>query len=112
MQNLQHVRFSVTSAAGAAGPNSYSTPDFTTQPCYFYTWCTDSMEAALAASCLHCSLLCVVQPHSFMQVRCGLESPEGGTYQQRVGHMRLLGEMYNFRLVDSRYASITTATVY
>ena len=37
-----------------------------------------------------------------MQVRCGLEAPEGGTYQQRVGHMRLLGEMYNFRLVDSR----------
>ncbi|KAL3151997.1 hypothetical protein ABBQ32_001118 [Trebouxia sp. C0010 RCD-2024] len=36
------------------------------------------------------------------EVRCGLEVPEGGTYQQRVGHMRLLGEMYNFRLVDSR----------
>lgn len=38
------------------------------------------------------------------QVRCGLEAPDSGTYQQRVGHMRLLGEMYNFRLVDSRYA--------
>ena len=37
-----------------------------------------------------------------LQVRCGLESPDSGTYQQRVGHMRLLGEMYNFRLVDSR----------
>ncbi|KAA6426413.1 MAG: hypothetical protein FRX49_03524 [Trebouxia sp. A1-2] len=36
------------------------------------------------------------------EVRCGLESPDSGTYQQRVGHMRLLGEMYNFRLVDSR----------
>jgi hypothetical protein len=40
-----------------------------------------------------------------VQVRCGLESPDSGTYQQRVGHMRLLGEMYNFRLVDSRYTS-------
>lgn len=44
-----------------------------------------------------------------MQVRCGLEAPEGGTYQQRVGHMRLLGEMYNFRLVDSRSVSLCTA---
>ena len=44
-----------------------------------------------------------------MQVRCGLEAPEGGTYQQRVGHMRLLGEMYNFRLVDSRSVSLYTA---
>ena len=32
-----------------------------------------------------------------------MEAPDSGTYQQRVGHMRLLGEMYNFRLVDSRY---------
>ena len=36
------------------------------------------------------------------QVRYGLEVPESGTYQRRVGHMRLLGEMYNFRLVDSK----------
>ncbi len=41
--------------------------------------------------------------NNMVQVRCGLESPDSGTYQQRVGHMRLLGEMYNFRLVDSRY---------
>ena len=49
-------------------------------------------------------LFTILHSAASMQVRCGLESPEGGTYQQRVGHMRLLGEMYNFRLVDSRYA--------
>ena len=25
-----------------------------------------------------------------------------GLYQRRVGHMRLLGELYNYRLMDSR----------
>jgi hypothetical protein len=38
------------------------------------------------------------------QVRAGLEEPEAGGYQKRVGHMRLLGELYNYRLVDSKCA--------
>ncbi len=37
-----------------------------------------------------------------MQVRVGLESVEEGAYQKRVGQMRLLGELYNYRIVDSR----------
>lgn len=45
----------------------------------------------------------MIQRCAALQVRCGLEAPDSGTYQQRVGHMRLLGEMYNFRLVDSRF---------
>lgn len=36
------------------------------------------------------------------QVRVGLESVEEGAYQKRVGQMRLLGELYNYRIVDSR----------
>jgi regulator of nonsense transcripts 2 len=36
------------------------------------------------------------------QVRLGLEAAEEGTYQKRVGQMRLLGELYNYRIVDSR----------
>ena len=36
------------------------------------------------------------------QVRLSLESPESGDYQRQVGHLRLLGELYNYRLVDSR----------
>ena len=39
-----------------------------------------------------------------MQVRVGLETPEVGSYQRRVAHMRLLGELYNYRLLDSRCA--------
>lgn len=37
-----------------------------------------------------------------VQVRVGLESVEEGAYQKRVGQMRLLGELYNYRIVDSR----------
>ncbi|KAK9806738.1 hypothetical protein WJX72_000988 [[Myrmecia] bisecta] len=36
------------------------------------------------------------------EVRVGLEAAEAGEYQRRVSHMRLLGEMYNYRLVDSK----------
>jgi hypothetical protein len=39
-----------------------------------------------------------------LQVRVGLETPEAGAYQRRVAHMRLLGELYNYRLLDSRCA--------
>lgn len=35
-------------------------------------------------------------------MRAGLEAPQAGGYQRRVGHMRLLGELYNYRVVDSR----------
>jgi len=37
-------------------------------------------------------------------VRVGLEVPEVGGYQRRVAHMRLLGDLYNYRLLDSRCA--------
>ncbi len=37
-----------------------------------------------------------------VQVMVGLESAEAGAYQKRVGQMRLLGELYNYRVVDSR----------
>ena len=37
-------------------------------------------------------------------MRAGLETPEVGSYQRRVAHMRLLGELYNYRLLDSRCA--------
>lgn len=40
------------------------------------------------------------------QVRMGLEAPEAGAYQKRVGHMRLLGELYNYRLLDSKHAPV------
>lgn len=37
-----------------------------------------------------------------MQIRAGLETPQAGAYQRRMGHMRLLGELYNYRIVDSK----------
>ena len=36
-------------------------------------------------------------------MRVGLETAEAGTYQRRVGYMRLLGELYAYKIVDSRY---------
>ncbi|KAK9868805.1 hypothetical protein WJX84_002149 [Apatococcus fuscideae] len=36
------------------------------------------------------------------EVRSGMEEPHLGTYQRRMGHIVLLGEMYNYKLVDSR----------
>ncbi|KAK9825703.1 hypothetical protein WJX81_008105 [Elliptochloris bilobata] len=36
------------------------------------------------------------------EVRAGLETPQVASYQRRVAHMRLLGELYNYRLLDSR----------
>ena len=36
------------------------------------------------------------------QVRVGLETAEAGAYQRQVGYMRLLGELYAYRIVDSR----------
>lgn len=49
------------------------------------------------------SLLCEVwKGGENPQVRVGLETAEEGGYQRRVGQMRLLGELYNYRLVDSR----------
>ena len=38
-----------------------------------------------------------------VQVRVGLETAEAGAYQRQVGYMRLLGELYAYRIVDSRY---------
>ena len=32
----------------------------------------------------------------------GLETAEAGAYQRQVGYMRLLGELYAYRIVDSR----------
>eukprot|EP00884_Botryococcus_braunii_P019011 jgi/Botrbrau1/5794/Bobra.0155s0017.1 len=36
------------------------------------------------------------------EVRWGLEHPEDGNYQKRVAHARLLGEMYNYKLANTR----------
>lgn len=41
----------------------------------------------------------------FVQVRVGLETAEAGAYQRQVGYMRLLGELYAYRIVDSRCES-------
>ena len=38
------------------------------------------------------------------QVRVGLETSDAGTYQRQVGYMRLLGELYAYKIVDSRCA--------
>ena len=40
-----------------------------------------------------------------VQVRVGLETAEAGAYQRQVGYMRLLGELYAYRIVDSRCKS-------
>lgn len=39
--------------------------------------------------------------YGWVQIRVGLEEADSGAYQRRVGHVRLLGESYNFRLVNS-----------
>ena len=43
------------------------------------------------------------------QVRVGLETADAGTYQRQVGYMRLLGELYAYKIVDSRYLLQATA---
>ena len=40
------------------------------------------------------------------QVRVGLEASEAGAYQRQVGYMRLLGELYAYRTVDSRFERV------
>ena len=35
-------------------------------------------------------------------MRLGLEAHEAGAYQRQVGYIRLLGELYAYRIVDSR----------
>lgn len=43
-----------------------------------------------------------------VQVRLGLEASEAGTYQRQVGYMRLLGELYAYRIADSRCGYIAS----
>ena len=45
---------------------------------------------------------CVADWFPLVQVRVGLESVDTGAYQVCVGQMRLLGELYNYRVVDSK----------
>ena len=35
-----------------------------------------------------------------------MEEPNSGGYLRRMGHIVLLGELYNYKLVDSRYARL------
>ncbi|KAK9907680.1 hypothetical protein WJX75_008040 [Coccomyxa subellipsoidea] len=62
------------------------------------------LVASLAAglSRYHPSLAVALPDALLEEVRLGLEAAEEGTYQKRVGQMRLLGELYNYRIVDSR----------
>ncbi|CAL8462985.1 g2519 [Coccomyxa elongata] len=62
------------------------------------------LVASLAAglSRYHPSLAIALPDALLEEVRVGLESVEEGAYQKRVGQMRLLGELYNYRIVDSR----------
>ena len=46
-----------------------------------------------------------------VQVRLGLEAHEAGAYQRQVGYMRLLGELYAYRIVDSRTTFDTLYTL-
>ncbi|KAK9828252.1 hypothetical protein WJX74_005743 [Apatococcus lobatus] len=50
----------------------------------------------------HPSLRVGVVDSLLEEVRAGLEEPHQGTYQRRMGHIVLLGDMYNYKLVDSR----------
>ncbi|BDA48017.1 Regulator of nonsense transcripts 2 [Coccomyxa sp. Obi] len=62
------------------------------------------LVASLAAglSRYHPSLAIALPDALLEEVRVGLESVEEGAYQKRVGQMRLLGELYNYRIIDSR----------
>ena len=46
------------------------------------------------------------------QVRVGLEASDAGTYQRQVGYMRLLGELYAYKIVDSRCAMQASAVLH
>lgn len=47
-----------------------------------------------------------------VQIHFALHHPDSGTYQRRVGHMRLLGELYNYRLLDSVWAFLLILAVF
>ena len=97
-EDHKHVCWLVVLPSGAGdlplscGPDNWS--------CHRLLWpaYAELAHTAGASACLSLPLL----SDASEQVRYGLEVPESGTYQRRVGHMRLLGEMYNFRLVDSK----------
>jgi hypothetical protein len=44
----------------------------------------------------------IIEKGMNVQVRLGLEAHEAGAYQRQVGYIRLLGELYAYRIVDSR----------
>ncbi|GMH39542.1 hypothetical protein BSKO_07440 [Bryopsis sp. KO-2023] len=63
-----------------------------------------SLVASLCAglSKYHETLAVAIVDEVFEEVQQGLEQPGAGFYQRRVAHVRLLGELYNYRLLDSR----------
>ena len=86
--------------------------------------CTAGSRNVLLARQLNCRIVdksgkivpemsaCRSTKQWWLQVRVGLEAGEEGTsYQKRVGHMRLLGELYNYRIIDSRTVFDTLYTL-
>ena len=61
-----------------------------------------SLTAALAR--YHPSFAVALPDALLEEVRAGLEEPEAASYQRRISHMRLLGELYSYRILDSRSA--------
>ncbi|KAK9809827.1 hypothetical protein WJX73_010709 [Symbiochloris irregularis] len=61
---------------------------------------TASLVASLSR--YHPSLSVALADCLLEEVRAGLEAPKAGGYQRRIGHMQLLGELYNYRVIDSR----------
>lgn len=63
-----------------------------------------SLVASLCAglSKYHDTLAVAIVDEVFEEIQLGMEQPSAGLYQRRVAHVRLLGELYNYRLLDSR----------
>ncbi|CAD7702075.1 unnamed protein product [Ostreobium quekettii] len=63
-----------------------------------------SLVASLCAGLTkyHDTLAIRIVDEVLEEMQNGLEYPSFGLYQRRVAHVRLLGELYNYRLLDSR----------
>lgn len=63
-----------------------------------------SLVASLCAglSKYHDTLAVSIVDDVLEEIQLGMEQPSAGLYQRRVAHVRLLGELYNYKILDSR----------
>ena len=114
-QEIHWLRGSLTGALLARDNRIAMQPTVTRQSglrcqaCTVHVLHVCSLQHTSMRAAVHITLLmfrdCCCEPRDsivHMQIRLGLETPDAGQYQRRVGQMRLLAELYNYRLIDSK----------